>query len=362
MFKPLFTITPELAQILMDIEALKQELAHLPMTPKLLAGLQESARLSSARYSTYIEGNRLSQEQIDLVIRHKQNIPGRAREEKEVLGYYAALEELEKLADQNQAISQEAIQYLHALVMGGGKKNCAPTAYRTVQNVIREGITGKIVYLPPEAKDVPGLMHDLVTWLQTTKDEHLPYPLRAAIAHYQFATIHPYLDGNGRTARLLATLVLYKGGYGLNGIYSLEEYYAKDLLAYYTALDLGPSHNYYQGRAEADITPWINYFCAGMRESFEKVKSHAFLAQSKGALDFSKELASLDPRKRKIISLFARKKTISTADIAKLLNIKPRTARALCNALAQQGFLIIANKAKKTRRYGLNPELARSII
>ena len=167
MFKPIYIITPEIAQILMHIEALKQEISTLPITPKILAGLRESARLSSTRYSTYIEGNRLSQEQIDLVIHHNQNIPGRAREEKEVLGYYAALEELEKLADQDQAISQETIQYLHALVMGGGKKNITPTSYRTVQNVIREGITGKIVYLPPEAKDVPTLMSDLVSWLQT---------------------------------------------------------------------------------------------------------------------------------------------------------------------------------------------------
>ena len=94
----------------------------------------------------------------------------------------------------------------------------------------------------------------------------------AGIAHYQFATIHPYYDGNGRTARLLTTLILHLGGYDLKGLYSLEEYYARNLGAYYEALAIGSSHNYYQGRAEADITPWLEYFCEGVAESFENVR------------------------------------------------------------------------------------------
>lgn len=64
----------------------------------------------------------------------------------------------------------------------------------------------------------------------------------------QFATIHPYFDGNGRTARLLTTLLLHRAGYGLKGIYSLEKYYTRDLEAYHAALTVGPSHNYYMGR------------------------------------------------------------------------------------------------------------------
>ena len=81
----------------------------------------------------------------------------------------------------------------------------------------------------------------------------MPAPIVAALAHYQFATIHPYLDGNGRTARLLATLILRKAGYGFKGIYSLDEHYAKNLRAYYSALTVG-SHNYYEGRVEGDLT------------------------------------------------------------------------------------------------------------
>src|SRR6185369_13798995 len=120
--------------------------------------------------------------------------------------------------------------------------------------------------------DVPVLMTDLVAWLARTDEEGLPCPLRAALAHYQFATVHPYYDGNGRTARLLTTLILHLGGYDLKGLYSLEEYYARDLGAYYKALTVGPSHNYYEGRAKADITEWVEYFCEGVALSFESVR------------------------------------------------------------------------------------------
>lgn len=359
MFKPVFTITPAIASLLMEIEALKQEINALPITPHVLAGLRESARLATTKYSTYIEGNRLSLEQIDLVIHHGKQIPERTREEKEVLGYYSALEEVEKLATTKHNLTEKNIQNIHALVMGGGNKKIKPTPYRTVQNVIRDSTTGKIVYLPPEYHDVPILMSSLCEWLTQSKQDHMPHPLRAAIAHYQFATIHPYIDGNGRTARLLTTLILHKESYGLKGIYSLEEYYAKNLADYYQALDIGPSHNYYLGRADADITSWIEYFCAGMLESFKNVKRHALEAQFHGSQDTSTKMLDIDPRKRIALTLFTKKTIITSHDIEALFKLKPRTARALCKKWVDEGFLIIVNPSKKIRNYQLNPTINR---
>jgi Fic family protein len=69
----------------------------------------------------------------------------------------------------------------------------------------------------------------LVDWVNTAAKDGVPVPLIAALVHYQFVTIHPYYDGNGRTARLLATFILHRGGYGLNGFFSLEEHHARDL-------------------------------------------------------------------------------------------------------------------------------------
>src|SRR5437016_3762298 len=267
-FNPRYTITPVIAHYLMRIEALKEHVMHLPINITVLVSLRETARLYTTHYSTMIEGNRLDTDQIKKVINHKGHFPGRERDEAEVKGYYAGLHYVEQSAAKGNPVSENTIQKIHALVMGDNKKN-SNEKYRDGQNVIRDGRSGSIVYLTPEAQDVSLLMKQMVDWINTQKT--LPSPIIAAIAHYQFATIHPYYDGNGRIARLLTTLILHLGGYDLKGLYSLEEYYARDLAAYYDALTVGPSHNYYLGRAHADVTKWIDYFCEGMADSFEAV-------------------------------------------------------------------------------------------
>lgn len=354
MFKPIFTITPLIAKLLIKLEALRIEINDLPITPHILSSLRESSRLSTTHYSTMIEGNKLTELEVEETIKNKRKLPGRERDQWEVLGYYEALEEVEKKAKQSAPLTEKEVQTIHGLVMGGGSKKVQPTPYRIAQNVIRDGTTGAIVYLPPEAKDVPSLMHDLVTWINNNPEE-LPYPLIATIAHYQYATIHPYIDGNGRTARLLTTLLLHRSGYDLKGIYSLDEYYAKHLSAYYQALSLGPSHNYYEGRAQADITPWIEYFCTGLVKSFENVKIKALQAQQKGATDSSKALRQLDAKQRLALTLFQKQANITTKDIEELFNLRTRSASNLCQKWIKQGFLIISDPSKKSRRYALAP-------
>jgi len=340
----------------MRIEATKQAVHDLPITPSVLRTLRETARLFSTHYSTMIEGNRLTQEQVSKVIEDKQHFPGRERDEKEVLGYYAALETLEQLVASQSAVSEEHIQLLHALVMAEGRKNPKPTLYRDGQNVIRDSCSRGIVYMPPEAKDVPQLMKEMVAWIESPENIELPCPIRAGIAHYEFATIHPYYDGNGRTARLLTTLILHLGGYDLKGLYSLEEYYAGNLVSYYEALTIGPSHNYYEGRADSDITKWVEYFCEGMAYSFENVKRQAQKAANEGLKDRSQALRNLDPRQRKALILFQDTNTITSRDIEALFSLSQRTARNLLTAWVKNGFLVISNPAKKSRKYCLADE------
>lgn len=101
--------------------------------------------------------------------------------------------------------------------------------------------------------------------------------------------IHPYYDGNGRTARLLTTFILHKTGYGMEGIYSLEEYYAKNLQGYYNALTIGESHNYYFRREETGITPFLEYFTEGMAIAFKRVREKAFEEGQKIAIQHLSE-------------------------------------------------------------------------
>lgn len=346
-----YTITPAIASGLMRIEAVKQTIQTLPITPRVLANLRETARLFSTHYSTMIEGNRLTQEQVARVIAGDQRFPGRERDQEAVKGYYAALGEAERVSKRGEKISESTVRTLHALIMGGGKNRVKSTPYRDGQNVIRDAHSNAIVYMPPEAKDVPWLMEQLITWVN--KKDELPVPLKAGIAHYQYAAIHPYYDGNGRTARLLTTLILHLGAYDLKGLYALEEYYARNLKAYYDALTVGPSHNYCIGRAGAGITKWIAYFIAGMAASFESVRNQAQREADQGGKDRSKLLRNLDSKQRRALTLFQKSREITAKDVASLFGYQPRTAALLCQRWVEKGFFKTTDPAKKSRRYKL---------
>ena len=350
-FNPKFEITPDIARSLARIEAAKDSVTKLPITPAVLASLRETTRLRTTHYSTKIEGNRLSESEVKKVVLDKEHFPGRERDEREVLGFYAALDYVEELAADNTPLDETSVKKIHALVMGNGKKKVKPTPYRDGQNVIRDSLTKNIVYMPPTATDVPPLIKELMKWLENNQ---LLLPLQAGIVHYQYVTIHPYYDGNGRTARLLVTLILHKNGYGLKGIYCLEEYYAQTLAAYYQTLSIGPSHNYYFGRSEAAITPWLNYFCGGMANSFEAIRRNAEEEENKGADDLHLLLLKLDTRQRKALDLFKNGKNITAKDLANLLNINTRTAQGICKKWVENNFLEVYGPAKRNRSYILS--------
>ncbi len=351
-FSPLFTITPKIAKLLADIEVSRQSTLHLPVTAQVLASLRQTARLASTHYSTAIEGNRLTQAQVREVIAGGGKFPNRERDEKEVQHYYRALDYAERIAAQPGKITERQLQILHGFAYTGHEN---PTRYRDGQNVIREGTRGIVIYIPPRAEDVPILMRSLAAWIGEQADI-LPVPLLAGIAHYEFATIHPYYDGNGRTARLLATVILHKYGYGMQGIYSLEEYYARDLPAYYAALAVGGNDDYYEGnRAGADITAFLEYFVSGMADAFARVKSHAEKAKEAGKADQSGILRSLSPQQRQALRLFLEQEQIAARNVADFFAVSPRQARHLCSKWVESGFLMVANAAPKIRSYRLAP-------
>jgi len=256
---PQYTLTPAIACALMDIEAARAVVEHIEIPPEEEFRMKQRARIRSVHYSTRIEGNRLTLAEVEKIIegrRFQSKILG--KDILEVKNYWNALLRVEEWAVKKIPLTEELIQKLHALIEKGARAK--PTPYRDGQNMIRDSASDAIVYLPPEAKDVPALMTALVEWAYNAEKEGLPAPLIAGLVHYQFVTIHPYYDGNGRTARLLATFILHRGGYGLNGFSSLEEHHAHNLEGYFRSLSVHPHHNYYEGRSEADLTPWLEYF------------------------------------------------------------------------------------------------------
>ena len=353
MFEPRFTLIPKIAKALMAIEADRQAVAGLPITAPMLDSLRRTAQLLATHYSTQIEGNRLSRLQVESVIAGEGRFPGRERDEAEVRHYFAALEFVERAASDATPISETLVRTIHGLVMTGRAK---PTRYRAGQNVIRDARTGRTVYLPPEAHDVPKLMKELVAWIRAALAlAEWPAPIIAGLAHYQFATIHPYFDGNGRTARLLTNLILHCSGYGLKGIYSLEEYYSTNLDGYYSGLAVGSGHNYYSGRAEADVTGFLEYFCTGMTEAFGHVRQRAEEASRVPSPEQSAILRALTPQQRRVLGLFQRSRVATSKMLAAFFRITPRAAGMLCRKWTTVGFLVVEDSSTKSRSYRLAP-------
>jgi Fic family protein len=350
---PAYTLTPAIVRALMEIEAAKTVVAHTPLPPDAAAELRHRARLRSAHFSTRIEGNRLSLAEATHVIEQpRAAIAGRERDVSEVRNYWNALLWVEAQARQNVRFTETLIRKIHAIVERGTRAK--PTPWRDGQNVIRNSSTGGIVYMPPQARDVPELMRDLVAWVNDAGREGLPTPVIAALAHYQFVTIHPYYDGNGRTARLLATFLLHRGSYSLNGFLALEEQHARDLQRYYDALATHPHHNYYEGRAEADLTAWVEYFVRLLAGVFEMVKKEALQASERGAQPGADALQALDHRARIIIGLLGRRERITSADVAEALGLSVRMARMLVAEWVKQGWLVVDDPSNRNRAYRLS--------
>jgi len=352
-WSPRYTLTPAIARGLMQIEAARALVDHMPLSPAAEAELRARARVRAAHYSTYIEGNRLTMVQAKAVIADEQlQIAGRERDVFEVRNYWDALLRVEDWARKNKPLTEELIKRLHALVESGPKAR--PTPYREGQNAIKDSATGALIYLPPEAKDVPDRMAGLVQWAIEAERSGLPIPIIAGLVHYQFVTIHPYYDGNGRTARLLATFILHKGGYGLGGFFSLEEHYARDMQAYYRALTTHPHHNYYFGRSEADLTPWLEYFISTLAEVFEAIRQMAQKCAENGTPSEPEELRRLDHRARIVLGMFARKEIITAPEVAVELDLSERMARNLLRTWVKDGWLEVSNPSRRARSYSLS--------
>jgi cell filamentation protein, protein adenylyltransferase len=351
-WQPRYELTLAMARSLMEIEAARAVVEQIPLPPAVQSELRRQARVRSTHYSTRIEGNRLTLAEAEKVVEGKKvQLHGRERDAGEVRSYWKALLRVEEWAAREDNLTEELIRRLHALVEG--KTRSSP--YRDGQNVIRDSETGALVYLPPEAKDVPVLMAGLVDWVRRAREERLPTPILAGLAHYQFVTIHPYYDGNGRTARLLATFLLHRDGYSLNGLYSLEERHARDLAAYYGSLAVHPHHNYYEGRDTADLTPWLEYFLGILAEVFARAKDNALRhASGEGSATQPEVLRRLDARARTVLGLFTRAEEITSADVARLLGLSDRAARDLLRNWVGDGWLTVADPSRRGRSYRLS--------
>lgn len=350
---PVFSINASIARALMDIEAAKAIIENTALTPSVEASLRRQARIRSTHYSTRIEGNKLTlKEAQDVIEKKKATFHGRERDVHEVRNYWDALLKVEEWAARKAEFDEDLIKRLHGVVMKG--KRAKPTPYRDGQNVIRDSVSGGIVYMPPQAQDVGLLMAAMARWAKSARKERIPPPIVAALLHYQFVTIHPYYDGNGRTARLISTFILQRDGYGLNGFFSMEEHHARDLEKYYASLSVHRHHNYYEGRANADLTSWVLYFVTLLAHVFEQAKKEVLQVSKTSIHSEPEQLRMLDRRARVVLSLFADRERLTSQDIAAALGLSPRMVRVLLQKWTQERWLSIADPSNRGRAYILS--------
>jgi Fic family protein len=275
-WQPKYNYSEAIVKALMEIEGAKAVIDHVTLPPAIENELRHRTRVRSSHFSTFIEGNRLTLNEAAEVLEGQAAGPqNRERDVLEVRNYWNALLKVEKWAASKTPLTEKSIRQLHAILEKD--KRAKPTPYRDGQNMIRDSITRDIVYMPPEAVDVPTLMAEMIVWINKSEIESIPVPIIAALVHCQLVTIHPFWDGNGRTARLLATFILHRGGYGINGFFSLEEHHARNLTGYYDSLMVHPNHNYYMGRAEASLNKWLEYFLKTLSDVFTEARNEALL-------------------------------------------------------------------------------------
>ena len=336
-FAPKFYITLNVSNNLMKIQEAATLISQLPLPAHIMQELKHESMVETVLYSTKIEGNLLDEKKKREAIKKASS----SVDEQEVHNLWKAMEFLEECDKRRLPITEDLIKKLHAViaVITSGRRPKL-SQYRTRQNKVGEKGTGKIVYLPPEPQDVLTLMEDLVVWVNDPKNSGMPAPIKAGIFLYQFVTIHPYMDGNGRTGRALATYILRLGGYGLNGLFVLEKYYDRNLKGYYDNLQMGLHHNYYFGRNEADITSWLEFFISGLAEVFQEA---AKIVEEKRA-EFTKVepklLRMLDVYQRPVFAQLAFKHTyLTTTDLQRLTGFADRTVRDKVKKWIADGFI-----------------------
>lgn len=358
MFEPKFVYTTDIINDLLKIERYRTALEYLYLPARVKQELIYKAKMKKTHFSTSIEGNLLSYDQVERVISQKGNNT-RINAEKEVLNYWDALTFLEKSHSVHRKLSVDFIRELHGHI--AKKKNSyKKSVFRGemppgVLFAVYDNRTGAPEYIPPEWTDIETLMNDLVNWYHAQNE--LPAPVKAAIIHYQFATIHPFEDGNGRTARALSTYVLMQNGYDFKGFNSMEEYYALDLDGYYENLQMGLPALYYDGRNNPPhLEQWIGFFLRIMALNAEKIYEMAQKATEKAGINPLLDGLSKKDKKMLRYVLENHLDFIKTKDLAEVFMVTPRAVSKWCHEWCERGILTANCKNVRIVSYSLSPE------
>lgn len=337
MFTPKYEITHALLENIKRIYSLTQALnqRHFPHT--VLVELQRDAEAVSSFASTSIEGNPLPLTDVKRILKNKpQNIRD---SEREVLNYNEILKEINaKLVKESLPITLPLILQIHKKVtqkllpaFQSGKLRADPV-------FVNDPRAGKTVYFPPDAKDVPSLIKELILFVETNKSKIDPLIL-AGLFHKQMVIIHPFMDGNGRTTRLLTKILLADMGLNTFNLFSFENYYNQNVTRYFQTV--GVLGDYYDISNQVDYSPWLEYFTGGIIDELLRIEK--VLPQAA-----TNPKDELQPHHQQIIERIKEKGFITDKDYAGLVSRAKPTRRLDFNKLMDLGLIQREGKGKST--------------
>lgn len=346
-------LTNEILKYITEIERNRYRASSVKLSRSVANRLRKNSKKKSSYASAKIEGNPLSEKQADEVIERDER-KHFLKPEQEIRNYFLALNYLEEKAARREGFSKKLILDVQEYVEKGapaekiGLRGPMPPG---VLFAVYDSQSGNPDYIPPEYNDVPNLLDELVAYVNTTDDHPL---LVAAVVHYQLVTIHPFEDGNGRTARLLSGYILDINGYGFYGIGSLEEYFAYDINEYYESIQMGLPALYYLGRNNPPHPEiWFHYFLRMVMLYSNKVCE---LSESSSEEELSGSLSYLKAREKELLLFLIKnyKREFTPIEVSRELGVTNKTVINRLAVLVKNGFVVPVMAKERIRSYKLS--------
>ena len=342
------TLTNEILNAILSIEKNKETLNQIKIPVSLSNRFRKNTKKRSSYASNKIEGNPLTIDQVDNAIENTNR--HLLKPEQEIRNYYLALEYLEKQLEEQTPFSLKLILDVQKQICDG-----EPKEKIGLRGAMPPGVLfavwnddGTPAYIPPEYSEVKNLLNELVTYVNESDDHPI---IKAAVIHYQLVTIHPFEDGNGRTARILSSYYLSLNGYGFKNVGSLEEYISYDIDEYYDSIQMNLPSLYYEGRNDPPHPEiWINYFLKVFSLYTSKVLS---IALKETRSSESESVSHLSMKARTLLQ-YLRTHNIeqfTPIELSKKMKVTNKTIINWCAELANNGFIEPVLVNKRIRQY-----------
>ncbi len=323
MYQPKFRITNKILKNIGLAEACREVIDNAPLVPYWEKKFREEAMQKTVHYGTHLEGNELSFQEAVKVL-EGEKVVARSRDIQEVINYRKVMKYLEKIRGEEatkkkeKEYTEEQLKKIHHLTCSRIIPRKNQGQYRRTQVVLKNSQTGEIAFRPPPAIEVSYLVKDFFTWLNSPEAGEIHPVLRAGIAHYVLVAIHPFIEGNGRTARALATLILFLEDYDIKRFFSLEENFDQDSISYFSAL-IGTSSQS-PDLVKRDLTAWLEYFTQALAIELSRIKEKVrrLSVDSKLKKRIGKQVA-LSERQMKLVEYLEENRELTTSEARRVL-------------------------------------------